>query len=131
MMNKILLVLLSCCFLLAGCGLSGGGVVTAGDVLDVNKDADIFKYKGRIYSNATELGWFEKEKSKFQKGVKIGDIKKVQTTSFLFGNLSATKLSKGTALYNTDDAKEGIRPGVILVETASGELLYYLEQISE
>lgn len=132
-MKKILLVvLLSCFLLLVGCAYSAGGrVVTAWDVLNVSKDADIIKYDGRIYSDVTELEWFEKGKSKYKKGEKIGEIKRVQTSPLFFRNNSATKLLKGTALYNTDDAKEGIRPGIILVETENGELLYYLQQISE
>lgn len=131
-MKKILSALLFSCFLLMACtAINGGGVITAGDVLNADKEADILKYDGRIYSNTTDLEWFEKEKSKFKKGEKLGEIRKVQASPLFFGNFSATKLSEGTVLYNSDDVKEGVRPGIILAEKENGEILYYLEQLRE
>ncbi|MFO1443360.1 hypothetical protein KDN24_09085 [Bacillus sp. Bva_UNVM-123] len=88
-------------------------------------DKDIIKYEGRIYSNITELDWFEKEKSRYQKGETIGEIKRISKSSLSLWNFSATKLPKGTVLYHTDDTKEGIKPLIILAETETGGILYY------
>lgn len=110
--------------LLTGCS-ADGGKVTARDVLKQNDNADILKFDGFIYSNVTNLEWFEKNKNKdqHQKGKKVGEIKKVTTSSWFFTNLSATKLPEGTALYDTNDGETG----VIFVEMDNGDELYYMQ----
>ncbi|WP_057761173.1 hypothetical protein [Cytobacillus praedii] len=122
MRGKILVLLFL--FLL----LISGYILISGNFLKMDEDRDIIKYNGRIYSNATELKWFDKKKSKFQKGKKLGEIKKHKnTTSLFWGNLTANKLPKGTVLYKTNNGKSG----VIIVEMDNGKFLYYLEQIKE
>ncbi|WHX42589.1 hypothetical protein QNH36_10870 [Mesobacillus sp. AQ2] len=98
--------------------------MTARDVLKQNENADILKYDGFIYSNVTEHEWFEENKDRHQKGKKIGEIKKVTTSSLFFTNLSATKLPKGTVLFDTNDSDE---TGIIFVETDNGDGLYYMQ----
>lgn len=91
----------------------------------MNNDKDIIKYGGRTYSNITDLNWFEREKSRYKKGEKIGEIKNHIRSSLLFRDLSATKLPEGTLLYNTDCTNRGIKPLIILAETENAEILYY------
>jgi len=110
------------CILLVSCS-ADGGKVTARDVLKRNHDADVLKYNGFMYNNVTDLEWFMKDKSMFQKGNEIGEIKKVTNSSLFFTNFSATKLPKGTTLYDTNDGDTGI----IIVETENGEILYYMQ----
>ncbi|MBT2644994.1 hypothetical protein J7I80_22495 [Bacillus sp. ISL-41] len=73
----VLLLLIPMLFL-AGCS-ADGGKVTARGVLKQNDKADILKYDGFIYSNVTNLEWFENEKDQIKKGEEIGKIKKVTT----------------------------------------------------
>ncbi|MCM3233552.1 MULTISPECIES: hypothetical protein [unclassified Mesobacillus] len=120
--KKYLIWLLIFIVLLTGCNADGGRV-TARDVLKQNENADILKYDGFIYSNVTEHEWFEENKDRQQKGKKIGEIKKVTTSSLFFTNLSATKLPKGTVLFDTNDGETGI----IFVETDNGDGLYYMQ----
>lgn len=107
---------------LAGCSADGGRV-TARDVLKQNNNADILKYDGFIYSNVTNLEWFEEEKDQIKKGEEIGNIKKVTTSSLFFTNFSATKLPKGTVLFDTNEGNKG----TIYVETENGDILYYIQ----
>lgn len=108
--------------LLVSCS-ADGGKVTARDVLKQNHDVDVLKYNGFMYSNVTDLEWFNNKKSMFQKGNEIGEIKKVTNSSLFFTNFSATKLPKGTTLYDTNDGDIGI----LIVETENGEILYYMQ----
>ncbi|MDR4886789.1 hypothetical protein RGU12_04380 [Fredinandcohnia sp. QZ13] len=87
-----------------------------------NKDRDILLYHGNVYSNATDLEWFQKKKNGFQKGEKMGESNK----ALLFmWNFSATKLPKGIAVFSTNDT------GVFIAETKDGDLLYYIRQLKE
>lgn len=106
--------------LLVSCS-ADGGKVTARDVLKGNDGADVLKYNGFMYNNVTELEWFEKMKSNIQKGKEIGEIKKVTSSSLFFTNFSATKLPKGTTLYDTNDGETGI----IIVELENDRIVYY------
>lgn len=119
--NVLFIFLTLVVLFLAGCS-ADGGKVTARDVLKQNQDADILKYDGLIYSNVTKLEWFQEEKNQIQKGEEIGKIKKVTTSSLFFTNFSATKLPKGTLLYDTNDGYKGM----IYVETEDGNALYYM-----
>lgn len=106
--NKLLvLIVFVSLILVAGCS-ADGGKVTARDVLKRNEDADVLKYNGFMYNNVTDLEWFEEMKSNIQKGKEIGEIKKVTNTSLFFTNFSATKLPKGTTLYDTNDGETGL-----------------------
>lgn len=124
-MKKLNLLLL-CGILLvlvAGC-VADGDKMTATDVLKQNKDADIIQYDGFIFSNVTSLKWFEdsKENDLFSKKYFLGNIKKQTTTSWLFSDLSASKLPEGTKVYAADDKGRGM----LFVEY-EGEELYYLQ----
>lgn len=107
--------------LLAGCSADGGRV-TARDVLKGNEDADVLKFNGFMYSNVTDLEWFNKKKGDIQKGKEIGEVKKVTTSILFFADFSATKLPKGTILYAMDEGYTGI----IIVET-DDETLYHMQ----
>ena len=111
-------------YMFTSCGVADGGRVTARDVLKQNKDADIIEYDGKIFSNVTNLDWFnnDRESISFSKDNYIGEIQKQTTSSLLFNELSATKLPKGTKVYSIDE--EG--SGLLLVEYL-GEELYYME----
>lgn len=117
-MKRFIKVSLSICIL-----VFGGFVAASSGLLKLDKD--IIKYEGRIYSNFTELDWFEKEKNKYQKGEGIGEIKRISKSFLTLWNFSATKLPKGTALYHTNDTKEGMKPLIILAETEDRGILYY------
>ncbi|MEH7387324.1 hypothetical protein V7147_18190 [Bacillus sp. JJ1521] len=114
-MRKLILILLSLSLVL----MLGSVLI---DVM--NKDRDFLLYKGNVYSNVTDLEWFEKEKGKFQKGEKSGEANKALL--FLW-NFSANKLPNGTTLYSTNNGETGI----LIAETDNGELLYYLRQLKE
>ncbi|MED3570683.1 hypothetical protein [Cytobacillus praedii] len=73
MFRSKILVLLSLCILLIG-----GYVLIRSDILKIEEDRGIIKNDGRIYSNATALEWFEKEKSKFQKGKLLEKLKGIK-----------------------------------------------------
>lgn len=117
-MKRAIIVLFSICFLFIGAYLIISSV-------SPKTDRDIIKYEGRIYSNITNLDWFdEEEKSSYQKGERIGEIVRTSNSSFLLWNFSATKLQKGTVLYKTNDVEEGT-PLIILAEKENKEILFY------
>lgn len=120
---KVLVISLAF-LLLAACGVADGGKVTARDVLKNNEDADILMYNGFIYSNVTDLDWFQKDSNRYTKGEHLGDIKKTTSSSFGFRNFYATVLPEGTSIYSNNEDKEGV--GMILVEV-DGEVLYYMQ----
>lgn len=120
--NPLSLIVFVSLILLAGCS-ADSGKVTARDIIKGNADADVLKYNGFMYSNVTELEWFDKKKSNIQKGKEIGEIKKLTTSSLFFSDFSATKLPKGTVLYDTNDGETG----VIIVETQDDEILFYMQ----
>jgi hypothetical protein len=119
-MKRVGIVFLSICLLILG-----GYTIVSCVFLKLDKDIDVIKYEGRIYSNITELDWFKKEKNKYHKGERLGEIRRLSRSSLLLWDLSATKLPKGTNLYNADGSKAGIKPLIILAETTNGEFLYY------
>jgi hypothetical protein len=81
-------------------------------------------YNDFIYSNVTDLDWFQEVKDRYTKGEHLGDIKKTTSSSFGFRNFYATVLPEGTSIYSNNEDKEGV--GMILVEL-EGEVLYYLQ----
>lgn len=120
---RILLALFLVVILLAGC-VADGGEVSAKDVLKHNSDADIFQYDSFIYSNISELDWFEEEKERYIKQKLLGEIKKKSTSSFGFKNLTATKLPIGTKVYSTSENERDL--WIIIVEY-EGTDLYYMK----
>lgn len=117
-MKKVIIVLLLFSFLIIG-----GFVFSSSSFM--KKDKDIIKYGGRTYSNITELNWFEKEKSRYKKGKRIGEIKNNIKSPLLLWDFSATKLPEGTLLYSTVGTNQGIKPLIILAEMENAEILYY------
>lgn len=117
-MKKVTIILLSICFLFVI-----EFVINSSGFLKIERD--IIKYEGRIYSNISQLDWFEKEKNKYQKGERIGEIKRISKSYLSLWNFSASKLPKGTVLYDTVNTKEGIKPIIILAETENDGILYY------
>ncbi|MCH1626710.1 hypothetical protein [Fredinandcohnia quinoae] len=117
-MRRKMIVFLSICFLFLG-------VVISSCLLKKDNVKDIIKYDGRNYSNISDADWLEEEIHMYQKGEKIGEIKRNSKLPFLLWNFSATKLPKGTILYNTVGTKEGIVSIIILAETENGDILYY------
>lgn len=114
-MKKISIILFLFCFVFTGYLLMRSSTET---------DRDIVKYDGRIYSNITDLDWFtDEEKGKYQKGERIGEVKKNSRSSLLLWNFSATKLQKGTDLYHTCEKES--TPLIILAETQDGNILFY------
>ncbi|WP_066299132.1 hypothetical protein [Bacillus sp. FJAT-29937] len=121
--RKLLIPLFLVLFLLAGCG-ADGGKVSAKDVFKQNSGADIFQYDGFIYSNISELEWFEEEKERHNKHNLLGEIKKQSTSSFGFKDLTATKLSIGTKIYSSSENEKDL--GILIVEN-EGTDLYYMK----
>jgi hypothetical protein len=96
--------------------------VTARDVLKQDDDADIIQYDGFIYNNVTNLEWFQEAGNiQFSKEELLGEVKKQTTNSWLFNDLSASKLPKGTKVYSEST---DVRPGVLFVEYKGEELCY-------
>jgi hypothetical protein len=108
---------------LSACGIADSGKVTAKDVLKHNPDADIFQYEGFIYSNVTELEWFEERKESLAKEKLIGEVKIQSTRSFGFKDFTATKLPVGTKIYSSSQG--GKESGVLILEI-EGEDLFYM-----
>ncbi|MDF0728980.1 hypothetical protein PY093_20415 [Cytobacillus sp. S13-E01] len=107
----------------AGC-YADGGKVTTKDVLKRNADADIIQYNnGNVYSNVTNLEWFQEEKSKYSKVKYVGEIIKQTKSSFMFKDFYATKLPVGSKIYSTD---EDVKLSGILIVEHEGEDLYYM-----
>lgn len=101
-----------------------GGKVTTKDVLKRNADADIIQYNnGNVYSNVTNLEWFQEEKSKYSKVKYVGEIIKQTKSSFMFKDFYATKLPVGSKIYSTD---EDVKLSGILIVEHEGEDLYYM-----
>lgn len=111
---------------IAGCGVADGGKVTAKDVLKQNSDADILMYKGRIYSNMTEVEWFEQRNEEYIKHNLIGEIEKQSTNSFIFNDMTATKLPVGTNVHSSREVNSDKDSGILIVEF-EGEYLYYIQ----
>lgn len=109
--------------LVTGCGVADGGKVTAKDVLKQNSDADIFQYNGFVYSNMTEVEWFEKEKEKYIKQNILGEIEKQSTSSLGFKDFTATKLPVGTKIYLASKNEQDL--GILIIEY-EGKDLYYM-----
>ncbi|MEK5216467.1 hypothetical protein [Psychrobacillus sp. FSL H8-0487] len=121
----ILLTILSL-MSIAGCGMADGGKVTAREVLKQNSDADILMYKGRIYSNMTEVEWFEQKKEEYIKYNLIGEIDKQSTNSIGFNDMTATKLPVGTKVHSSREVDNDKELGILIVEF-EGEYLYYMQ----
>lgn len=120
--NKKLIRIILGCILLVGCGVADGGKVTARDVLKQSPDADIFQYNGFIYSNVSELEWFEEKKQLYTKQKLLTEIRTQKKSSFGFRNSTATKLPVGTKIYSASQNENDL--GILIVELEGKELFY-------
>jgi len=120
-------VVLSCAFsimavwILVGCNneeimQSTSEKPTASEVLSEDSKADIFQFNDTIYKS--DVAWAEK--TEVTQKEKIGEIKRRSSDKDDFDNGTATKLSKGTALYSTKERNE------ILLVSFNGKLKKYV-----
>lgn len=107
--------------MLASCGVADGGKVMAKDVLQQHGEADIFQYNGFIYSNMTEVDWFQEEKENYLKQEEIGAIQSQSTDAKAIHDFTATKLPVGTTIYRA--SKNEKDTGILIVEY-EGELCF-------
>jgi len=91
---------------------------TAQDILEHNKEADIFQYNDHVYINVESM---ENIKTNdFQKGPRIGRIIHQSRDVETFTNGSATQLPEGTVIYQT--VGEGL--SILTIERNGKELIY-------
>ena len=89
---------------------------TASEVLGEDSTADIFQFNDTIYQS--DVAWAEK--TEVTQKEKVGEIKRRSSDKDDFDNGTATKLSKGTALYSTEERNE------ILIVSFNGKLKKYV-----
>lgn len=89
---------------------------TASEVLSEDSKADIFQFNHTIYKS--DVAWAEK--TEVTQNKKIGEIKRRSSDRDDFDNGTATKLSKGTALYSTKERND------ILLVSFKGKLKKYV-----
>lgn len=89
---------------------------TASEVLSEDSKADIFQFNDTIYKS--DVAWAEK--TEVTQNKKVGEIKRKSSDRDDFDNGTATKLSKGTALYSTKERNE------ILLVSFNGKLKKYV-----
>lgn len=89
---------------------------TASEVLSEDSKADIFQFNDTIYKS--DVAWAEK--TEVTQNKKIGEIKRRSSDREDFDNGTATKLSKGTALYSTKERND------ILLVSFKGKLKKYV-----
>lgn len=120
-------VVLSCAFsimavwILVGCNneeimQSTSEKPTASEVLSEDSKADIFQFNDTIYQS--DVAWAEK--TKVTQKEKVGEIKRRSSDRDDFDNGTATKLSKGTALYSTKERND------ILLVSFNGKFKKYV-----
>ena len=91
---------------------------TAQDILDGNKEADIFQYNDHVYINVESMENIKT--SDFQKGPRIGRIIHQSRDVETFMNGSATQLPEGTDIYQT--VGEGL--SILTIEKDGEEIIY-------
>lgn len=89
---------------------------TASEVLSEDSKADIFQFNDTIYKS--DVAWAEK--TEVTQNKKIGEIKRRSSDKDDFDNGTATKLSKGTALYSTKERND------MLLVSFKGKLKKYV-----
>ena len=119
-----LLFILLLFFILSSCGVADGGKVTAKDVIKQNSEADIIQLNGFIYSNMTELEWFQERKEKLTKHTLLGETQKQSTSRFGFKDWTATKLQVGTKIYSASE--NGSELDILIVEY-DDKVFYYMK----
>lgn len=117
-MQKILVYSLLFLLILTGCSSAIPGNPTAKTILKEDPEADIFQYNQLIYINATDK--VSVKNDNFIKEEKIGEIKKMTTSSAFFKDFYATKLPVGTEIFATNDHDTY----TIIVEIDGEQILY-------
>lgn len=99
---------------------------TADDILSNHKDADIFVINDTVYSKALENSWVHE--LDVQLGDEVAEITLQTDRSQDFNNGTASKLPKGTKIYESVD-EQGNRQGLVLIAVVNGEEIRYLALI--
>ncbi|MGE6488588.1 hypothetical protein ACQKE5_09860 [Paenisporosarcina sp. NPDC076898] len=89
-----------------------------------DSEADIIQINGFIYSNMTELEWFQERKEKLIKHTLLGETQKQSTSSFGFKDWTATKLPVGTKIYSASE--NGLELDILIVEV-DDKVFYYMK----
>ncbi|MBU9721378.1 MULTISPECIES: hypothetical protein [Bacillaceae] len=100
-MHKNLLFLVCFVLLAAACGSGAIENPTSKEILENNPDADIFVYDGIVFSNASDLPYYQLDHS--EKGNVLGEIKETTDKSKRFKDFTSTVLPIGTPLYSTTE----------------------------
>lgn len=122
--NKWNLLLFILILILSSCGVADGGKITAKDVIKQNSEADIIQVNGFIYSNITELKWFQERNEKLMKHTLLGETQKQSTSRFGFNVWTATKLRAGTKIYSSSE--NGSELDILIVEF-DDKVFYYMK----
>lgn len=103
---------------------SGSGNPRAKDILSENPEADILKLDGVIYSTPSRIE--ATVGSEYEKGKKIGEIKKQTKNYWWFRDLYATKLPDGTKIFAAkgEDYQKGQALYSVIVELNNELVLY-------
>jgi hypothetical protein len=94
------------------------GNPTVEEILQNNKDADIFMLNGVVYTNAEDIEWVNAKKLTL--GEEVVEISKQTTDSNKIENGTATKLPVGTKIY------EPLEKGDIYIAVVEGKEIRYL-----
>ncbi|MGE6684720.1 hypothetical protein [Paenisporosarcina sp. NPDC076907] len=122
--SNLLLLCSLLLFILSSCGVADDGIITAKDVIKQDSEADIIQINGFIYSNMTELEWFQERKEKLIKHTLLGETQKQSTSSFGFKDWTATKLPVGTKIYSASE--NGLELDILIVEV-DDKVFYYMK----
>lgn len=107
---------------LAGCGIDNkitkheSVAPSAEEVLQENRDADIFMLNDTVYK--TNIEWVDE--LSLTKNKKIGEIESTFDSNDSFKNKMATKLPIGSKIFSTNERKD-----VLIVENKGIEKKYY------
>lgn len=104
-------------FIVSGChpGAGEGGLLSRSQVLKMNPDSDLVELKdGAVYEYQNGADWIEEKD--YEKGEKIGEVKKGMST----------KAPIGTEIYKTKE-----KSPVLILEYNSGISKKYLRQLGE
>lgn len=73
------------------------GNPTAADILEDDREADIFQYNNLIYTNASTIDWVQEDT--YEKGPEIDEVRKQSMESDDFSDGTASKLPVGTKIF--------------------------------
>jgi hypothetical protein len=92
---------------------------TAEEILTENSDADIFQFKGIIYTNASKIEWVQQSKASI--GKQVGKITKQYKDGIIFEDEMASKLPIDAEIFES-----GTKNGPILIIKINGKETKYL-----